>query len=693
MKIAHLLIVILLSVFTTAYGSNSKTNIDSLKIVLIKTRASENSMKIIKVAKKLTNAYRSERNFEASLEYYLLTFHEAEKLESDTLIARSLYDLGFANAELGRYEAAITYCLHSMELCDKNKWAKLWLKNIRRISGCYVAIGDYEQSYVYLLAALHKLETLKDSTGMVPIYYEIGSNYFFQENFSEALKNYKIALSLPKNPKKEDYFKYDCYGAIGSTYARKEQIDSALVYNQKSLAMAEKLGYEIGIAHAKLNLAEDYISLKQHDKALAFYKQTLEISEQTNYIYGKIGCLTGMGTLYSKLSQHSKAISSLTEALAIAQENKVLQKDIYVAIADAYAKCGRTGEAFEYQKKFINLKDSLMDNQLHNRMKVLKINYEIQKSEREKEILMLKNEAEVHALQTTLLGGVGVLLFLLLALGFSRNKVQKNANKMLAQKNEEISSQNNRLAISNRDLAQFAFITSHDLKEPLRMIGGYSSLLNRRYKDVLDKDGQEFLGYISEAVDRMYNLLSDILNYSRINNEQETQYRKIDMEKLISELKQNLKATIEENNVELRIGELPNIQGNATQIYQLFQNLVSNAIKFKNSDTPKVFIKCESNETDYIFSVKDNGIGINKEYWENIFIPFKRLHSRAQYEGTGVGLSICQKVMEKHKGKIWIDSEPGLGTTFYFSFPKPSMQPEIQLNATPRNVAVSLQSA
>ncbi|MDP1746333.1 MAG: ATP-binding protein, partial [Bacteroidota bacterium] len=209
---------------------------------------------------------------------------------------------------------------------------------------------------------------------------------------------------------------------------------------------------------------------------------------------------------------------------------------------------------------------------------------------------------------------------------------------------------------------------SHDLQEPLRMVTSYLQLLENRYKDKLDQDAKDFISFAVDGSNRMRSLIHSLLEYSRINRVKA--FEIIDVNILLKEVLENLSTAIKENKATIKINDLPKINGDPILINQLFQNLIQNAIKFKNTRNPEIDISCKEEKDEYIFSVKDNGIGIQKEYIDKIFIIFKRLHSKEEYPGTGMGLAICKKIVERHGGKIWVESEFGKGSTFYFTIKK-----------------------
>ena len=223
------------------------------------------------------------------------------------------------------------------------------------------------------------------------------------------------------------------------------------------------------------------------------------------------------------------------------------------------------------------------------------------------------------------------------------------------------------LTKSNRELEQFAYVASHDLQEPLRTVSSYVQLLSHRFGDKLDSDGQEFVEHAVIGVKRMQNLIQDLLQYSRLNRPN-APFVKTDCNKVVQLVRNNLKTTIDEKGVIIKHDDLPTVMADETQLTQLFQNLLENAIKFQpEGNKPEIVIKAEEHDEGWLFSVSDNGIGIEPRFKEKVFQIFQRLHSIHEYDGTGIGLALCKKIVEQHGGRIWFESEPGKGTTFFFT--------------------------
>jgi hypothetical protein len=217
-------------------------------------------------------------------------------------------------------------------------------------------------------------------------------------------------------------------------------------------------------------------------------------------------------------------------------------------------------------------------------------------------------------------------------------------------------------------------VASHDLQEPLRMVASFTQLLARRYKDKLDKDAHEFINYAVDGATRMQTLISDLLTYSRVGTQMKP-FEEVSCEKILEQVLRSLRVAITDNHAKITLDPLPKLMADGMQLGQLFQNLITNALKFHGENAPQIHIGAVETETGWKFSVRDNGIGIQEEHTDRIFIIFQRLHTKAEYPGTGIGLAICKKIVERHGGRIWIEPTPGGGTTFYFTISTSPIEP------------------
>ena len=231
-----------------------------------------------------------------------------------------------------------------------------------------------------------------------------------------------------------------------------------------------------------------------------------------------------------------------------------------------------------------------------------------------------------------------------------------------------------KLRSANRDLAQFAYVASHDLQEPLRMISSYLQLLSKRYSGHIDKDADEFINYAVDGANRLQRMIIDLLTYSRVGTRGKI-FAKTDIGVVLGYALTNLEVAIEEAHAKITHSDLPTVKADEVQLLQLFQNLIENAIKFRSDNPPAIHVSAERGDGEWVFSVKDNGIGIDPQYKDRLFVIFQRLHSAAKYAGTGIGLALCKRIVERHSGRIWVESEFGKGSTFRFTIPDKKEEP------------------
>jgi PAS domain S-box-containing protein len=236
------------------------------------------------------------------------------------------------------------------------------------------------------------------------------------------------------------------------------------------------------------------------------------------------------------------------------------------------------------------------------------------------------------------------------------------------QMEEELRRKAGELERSNKELEQFAYVASHDLQEPLRMVASYLQLIVRRYQGKLDDTADEFIGYAVDGAERMRKMIDDLLTYSRVGTRGKP-FEPTDCKEVLNQSIANLEIAIKESKAVVTCDSLPRVTADGSQMVQLFQNLIGNALKFTNDKPPRVFVSADRKGNEWVFSVRDDGIGIESQHIERIFQIFQRLHGAGKYPGTGIGLAVCRRIVERHGGRIWVESEPGNGATFYFTIP------------------------
>lgn len=666
---------------------------------------------LIKLNTVIVDEYHDKHNFSKSLEVSLENKELLKGLEvNDTIPALIFFHIGYAYEWLNEYDNALEHFELSLKYStDKtvSNIIQLRGKTFGRFARIYQNMGKYEKAFEYQLEALHMAETLKDSVNISTAQYQLGSLFFYQKQYDKALEYYKKAQKFAVGPK-SDRMGYACLAAIGTTYESLDSLGKSLEYNKLSFAKAEEIDYQTGIAYSLSNIGSTYLSLNQYEKAHDYLTRSLTLKKELKDKWGQIGTLRSLGEMFITMNRAEEAVPYLEEAFSIASEikSKTRQLELLNLFSKAYKELGQYEEALDYKEQFTALQDSVLNEKTLEQMGDFKRSYELEK--KENEILLLKKDNELleiaqekdklyNYLWTVVALSFGILMLLFI----SRYRVQKKSSELLKGKNEEINRQNGELQkvndllsdtnnlleqnkqkieeqnkaleSSNEDLRNFASVASHDLKEPLRMIGSYTNILKRKYEGLFDERAHEFMGYVTDGVSRMEQLINSLLDYSRVSIDGNNQnYKLINLRDVVEVVKGNLRYPIVKSSATVIIenaDDFPVIRANHIQMMQLIQNLISNALKFRGERLPVVTVGCSTKGDMHTFYIKDNGIGISKENQEKIFDMLTRLHTKQEYEGTGIGLATVRKIVERHNGKIWVESTEGEGSTFFFTTP------------------------
>jgi two-component system CheB/CheR fusion protein len=254
--------------------------------------------------------------------------------------------------------------------------------------------------------------------------------------------------------------------------------------------------------------------------------------------------------------------------------------------------------------------------------------------------------------------------------GTMQNITQRNhAELKLKELNADLEKRAAELKASNAELERFAYVASHDLQEPLRMVTSFLALLQKKHSKEFDETSKKYIHFAVDGAERMKGLIQDLLQYSKLDASN-IKFTSFNLQEAVEQVLHILALSIKENEAVIHVGPLPVINGNKLQVTQLFQNLLGNALKYRSEKTPEIEIECKEENDQWLFSIRDNGIGIDPKYFDKIFVIFQRLHNKNEYSGTGIGLAICKKIIESHGGRIWVDSHPHQGSTFHFTLKK-----------------------
>jgi len=544
----------------------------------------------------------------------------------------------------------------------------------------YEALGSYENAFNYLIKALKNREKAGDSEGMAESWYKIGSMYYSQKKYTQSLEFYEKALLLcEKDTTINRKYLLNCLSAVGSVYEELDQQEESLRYNSRALVLAERISNDRNKAYALLNIGENYTNLKDYAKAKEYLLKAMKMSNTLNTPRLSILCHLRMGELQMKTGAYADAEQSLRQAYSLCKKSG--SNSILIEVLEMMAQMqqlkGNHQASNAFLLEYIMMKDSLINEASINQINTLNTLYEVGKKETAIQLLQQKNKLAEVKRKTNQRTMIGLLVFMvllgLLLLRVTRLARQlRESNKILQDLNSQIELQNLQLQSYNEELRQYAYVASHDLQEPLRTIGSFVSIIKRRYTDQLDEQAQQYMDFVTNGVSRLQLLLKDLLAYTRIDREN-TGFTKVETREVVTEVISSLQQVIEESGAQIDYdaASMPAVMGNQSRLGQIFQNLISNGIKFRGEQAPIVEVGCmpDADKKEYLFYVKDNGIGIPEDFRTKMFEMFTRLHSREAYEGTGIGLATCRKIVEKHGGRIWAESEPGMGSAIFFTLP------------------------
>jgi signal transduction histidine kinase len=638
---------------------------DSLTINLNLAIQDNDKEKQIELYYKIGRSVYKKQEYDLAADYFLKMSLLADLQEDRNNLGKALYHLGKSYRKGENHNLAIAK-LEELISMPKSVNQEYIDKAHFEASKAYQAISDFEKAYTHQINCLQLREEQNDTSGQMRCLYQLGSIFFYQENYELALDYYQKTKGLAEVISNKMYI-YNSVAAIGSTYQSLKNLDKSVYYSKKALALAEAMDHKIGLTYSYANIGENFLLLEQYDSAQLYINKSLNLTEGLNDNGIRATALRLSGKVHLALNKPQKAVQLLDSALNIALKYQYNAHvlDIYLELANTYEVLNNPRECGKYLKSYISLNKTLVNETILEKMGKVQTKYEILKKEKE---LSEKNNEIEKLYRNVLLGGIIVLLIVLWS-NFTSYHNQRKTNNLLAAKNAEIKSQNEQLERSNAELQQFAYIASHDLKEPLRNIGSYASLIKRRYSEKMDEECTEFFSFIQEGVTKMYQLLNDVLDFSRLDYQQN--FTTVDTMEVVTQVTMGLNQQIREKRAKIYVSDLPKIKVNETHISQVFQNLISNGLKFTNGKLPEISVSHEyaPEKKHHIFSVKDNGIGFDMVYKEKIFEMFQRLDKNHESDGTGVGLAICKKIVQQYGGKIWVESEPNQGTTFYFTVP------------------------
>ncbi len=678
-----LLVVCCIIIMSSLYGAESK--IDSLKCILQQYDNGDTSQAHVQTIIELGDALWWEGELWAGVETFKKGLKLAEKTANTKYITHCHLAIGRLCFRQANYTCARASLYFVLDAPYPTVTARDSAEVYRALGDVNIYDGNLEEASSYHIEAVKIYERLKDTLHIAGFYYAVGHIKLKQDTPNRAIEFFNKAQNM-YNAIGEKYSMVSCVSMKGEAYKKIGDYEKAVSCLEQALLYDLENGnspYDIGYStHA---LGSILVELGQLKRAEALLLQSLEMRKEYGDQEELIETYGTLGSLYTHKRNYRKAFEYFDVAIARAKELNIrpLMEKVYKQMSDAYLHFDQYEEAYFCIKKYYEIKEALVNEKTEKSIAALYATHELEKKEqdliiKEREIEDLMKEKKLNLLSKWLLITGLIALSIFILAGILLFKKQLNYNTVLAGKNNRIEEQNHdlidmnkKLERANKDLEQFAYISSHDLKTPLRNIGNYAGLLRQQYAKSLDKNALTFLGFITDGIEQMSALLDNILSYSLVTKSQ-VKREVVDLGDSVNKVLHNLNPMIAERQAEVDFQLLLAVEGDAIQIMQVFQNLIGNAIKFVPADRcPVIRVRGEGVENDmYKIAIIDNGVGIKRENQKKIFEIFKRLHTDAEFKGTGIGLSICKKIINRHGGEIWVTSDGETGTTFYFTLPK-----------------------
>ncbi|MDX2249435.1 MAG: tetratricopeptide repeat protein [Bacteroidia bacterium] len=532
------------------------------------------------------------------------------------------------------YEAALQEYEKILELGVSEAREPLMLRNIyHNLAYVHKERGSYQQAISWFEKSLNISIQAKDSFPMISSGNLLGDTYREMKKYKEAMLHLRQALYLA-NTLKTDHDRVYILNNIGSVFLDQAIYDSAASYFEEGLILAQKTENLLGSAGINYNLGRIAQGKGKYEEALVFFRLSLEIAKK-NQLSDRI--------LFSLKELHHT-----------------------LALMDNFS------EAYKVQEEYVQLKDSLAEVEGREKLAWLETKFKIREKDHEKAALVQENRLQLAMLFSSLMAlGLMIILAGVLVNRYNSklktNQLLESQNHMILEQSESIAQKNFRMEKSLHELNEFAYIVSHNLREPLRRIGSYVSLLDIRYRGALPEDAREFITYAVQGVRDLKEMLDDLLNYVVIEIE-DYEISKVNMADILQKAITKLSPDISKAGATvISASPLPFFTSNTHLLEMLFYHLIENSLKFRGENNPQIDISVKPKENGYIFSLKDNGVGIDEMSIPKVFSLFYKGSTTSQYSGTGIGLAICKKIVNLHHGEIWAESMIGKGTTIHFT--------------------------
>ena len=624
----------------------------------------------------ICSMYNSEMNYDSLYQYCQAASLFFEKEKNQEKIAWAYQQSGIVEDLLGnrkKSQATFEKALTIFESIDNKEGIAYCLSDL---GVTYTFDGEYVKASKYYIKALRIFEKYENVLGVARVYCSLG--YFYKRQTQNRKAEEYFILALEKAEKANDnyWIGMSMMGLI-KMLRKKENFEDALELNERLSLIAKELKSNYILLDARQNQAFLLFDLKKYEASIDAAFSVLDLMKLQNQKRNEAVVFNLLAKNYIQQNKLDDALVYLEKVMdipktKISKNNEATLNSLWTRY---WEKKGDFKKAFQFQKIYITLNNDLSKKERAIAISRLESSYQLGLKQTEINSLNEQSELQQQLLhkRNMFLVVVIILSFLVITLlcknYYYKKELNKNLENKISERTQALKKANNKLAASNEELKQFAHLTSHDLREPLRNIFGFFHLLEKRKSNLNEKITQEYINLAKKNALQMNNLIEDIVSFTQIHETSEMQ-EMVDLNMIVKEVSIELKQLINSKNAEIITNNLPTVPAISSEMFKIFKQTIHNGLKFNDAEFPKIEIDFSQNKMEYCIFIKDNGIGIEKEYFGKIFEMFGRLHNRAQYEGSGIGLASCKKIIDKYDGKIYVQSNLGEGSTFIFTIPK-----------------------
>lgn len=670
-SISTFIFTILLSI--PAVGQNAV--IDSLKTLLASTDKPTEEIDFLNEISYNFNFL----NLDSTYHYATIALNKAKKINYQLGEARSLNLQGSKFMFEKKHEQALALNEEALIIATIADDHKMMGKIYNSLGINYYSLGDKENCLVNLRKAFRQSELAKDSSTTIIIGSNIGYMYLKNGDLDLAEQYLERADEL-NNEFKTEIGVNSVQKHLASLYGLQGKDEKAIEYFSASLKKAKETNDKFSLGWNYLQLAKfqkKRNDLQQAEKNLLLSNKNFE---ERNDLENRLEVLTELSEVLNLQKQFSRSESYALVGLELAnvEGNIDHKKNLFEQLSISKRGKGEHDQAYEYLQKYIKWNDSLHVLDKSERILELESVHQLEKSKVENKLLKEEQAKQEAIIKQGNIQNIASLIFLAFISVFAfllyRNNKRKQEYSLLLeseveQRTQDLRTTNTQLLQSNEELERFAFIASHDLKEPIRNILSFTDLLQKEFNGTQGEKANKIINIIQKNTTQLYSLVRDTLEFSMLSNEDKTT-EVVDLNETLESVRSSIANTLEKKNADILIeNDLPKIKANKTQMFLVFKNLIENGLKYNESENPQISIGHRSDSSKDTFSFRDNGIGIDKKYSDKIFDMFSRLQKREGWEGTGLGLATCKKIIDQMGGNIWLENKPEKGSTFMVSIP------------------------